>query len=483
MSVPRDATPQALALLEELGARTLDHPGGTLLAHLCRVRERLAVWGAHPALQLAGLCHACYGTDGFPVPLLPLERRAELAAVIGAEAEALVYLYGSCDRGVSYPTLAEPDAAFRDRFTGHTFVPDRGQRRDFAELSAANELDIARVDPAFRAASGAGLLTLFTRLRPLLSGPAWQDCHTLLAAPPLSEGAAPRRWTVAVLGPGGVGGLLAAVLSRAGHRVICVAGEATARSVSRNGIQVRSGQFGDFTAQVEADTELREPVDLCLVTVKHTTLDAALERIPAAVLGDGPVVPLLNGIEHPDTLRAHYGAQRVVPGVIRVASTRTRAGTIEHGSPFTEIDLAGAPERCGPAAAMLEEAGVRTRVIEDETGALWAKLAFLAPFALLTTRYGLTIGEVRTRRREELVSLVAEAAAVSGACGTPADPAKALTLYDAFPADSKSSMQRDAEAGRPLELDAIGGALLRAAARHDVPVPVTARVMAELAAG
>ncbi|MEW2433416.1 2-dehydropantoate 2-reductase [Streptomyces caniferus] len=304
----------------------------------------------------------------------------------------------------------------------------------------------------------------------------------MLAAPPLREGAASRRWTVAVLGPGGVGGLLAAVLSRAGHRVICVAGEATARSVRQNGIQVRSGQFGDFTAQVEADTELREPVDLCLVTVKHTTLDAALERIPAAVLGDGPVVPLLNGIEHPDTLRAHYGAQRVVPGVIRVASTRTRAGTIEHGSPFTEIDLAGAPERCGPAAAMLEEAGVRTRVIEDETAALWAKLAFLAPFALLTTRYGLTIGEVRTRRREELVSLVAEAAAVSGACGAPADPAKALTLYDAFPADSKSSMQRDAEAGRPLELDAIGGALLRAAARHDVPVPVTARVMAELTA-
>ncbi|MGA4951188.1 DUF6817 domain-containing protein [Streptomyces lydicamycinicus] len=185
MSVPRSAEPQVLALLRELGAETIAHPGGTLLAHLRRVQEQLAAWGARPALRLAGLCHAFYGTDGFPTSLLPLDRRAELAAVIGAEAEALVYFYAACDRRSSYPTLADADAAFRDRFTGRTFTPDLGLRRDFAELSAANELDIARIDPAFREASGAGLLTLFTRLRPLLSRSAWTDCHAELgpAAP------------------------------------------------------------------------------------------------------------------------------------------------------------------------------------------------------------------------------------------------------------------------------------------------------------
>ncbi|MGY5125448.1 ketopantoate reductase family protein [Streptomyces nigrescens] len=287
---------------------------------------------------------------------------------------------------------------------------------------------------------------------------------------------------MAVLGPGGVGGLLAAVLSRAGHRVICVAGEATTRALRQDGIRVRSGQFGDFTAAVEADTALREPVDLCLIAVKHTALAAALERIPPGVLGDGVVLPLLNGIEHPAMLRGRYGSACVAPGIIRVESTRTAPGVIEHGSPFTEIDLAGAHERFAPLTAMLTDAGVRTRVVEDETAALWAKLAFLAPFALLTTRYGRTIGEVRTQRREELVALVEEAAAVSRACGAPADAAKALALYDAFPAGSKSSMQRDAEAGRPLELDAIGGALLRAAERHGVPVPVAARLTAELSA-
>ncbi|MER7111406.1 ketopantoate reductase family protein [Streptomyces sp. NPDC000229] len=289
--------------------------------------------------------------------------------------------------------------------------------------------------------------------------------------------------TVAVLGPGGIGGLLAALLSRAGHRVICVAGEETARTLRQDGIRVRSVQFGDFTATVEADTELREQVGLCLIAVKHTSLDVALDRVPPGVLGDDAlVVPLLNGIEHPEALRERYG-ERVVPGMIRAESTRVAPGVVEHGTPFTEVDLAGSPERLGGVAAVLEAAGVRVRIVEDETTALWAKLALLAPFALLTTRYRAPIGDVRTGRRDELVALVEEAAAVSRACGAPADPAAVLARYDAFPPSTKSSMLRDAEAGRPLELDAIGGALLRAAERHAVEVPVAARLVAELTAG
>ena len=56
------------------------------------------------------------------------------------------------------------------------------------------------------------------------------------------------RLTVAVLGPGGIGGLLAGLLARAGHRVICLAGEDTAQTLRTTGIRVRSGVFGDFTA-------------------------------------------------------------------------------------------------------------------------------------------------------------------------------------------------------------------------------------------
>ncbi len=291
--------------------------------------------------------------------------------------------------------------------------------------------------------------------------------------------------TVAVLGPGGIGGLLAALLSRSGHRVICLAGDETAATLRKSGIHVRSGHFGDFTAEVEADTELREPVDACLVAVKATALDEALTRVPPTSLGDALLVPFLNGVEHPARLRARHHPDRVAPAVIRAESTRVAPGEIEHGTPFAEIDLAGDTvprDRLDALARALDEAGPTTRVLPDETAVLWAKMSLLAPFALLTTRHALPVGDVRTRHREELTSLVEETAAVARACGAPVDPAAILARHDSFPPTTKSSMQRDAEAGRPLELDAVGGALLRAAERHGVPVPVATRVVGELRA-
>ncbi|MFF8277481.1 DUF6817 domain-containing protein [Streptomyces lateritius] len=170
----------ARSLLVARGADTLEHPGGTLLAHLDRVEARLAAWGARDALRLAGLCHAFYGTDGFARNLLPLERREELAAAIGAEAEELVYLYASCDRDFSYAGLREEDGPFRDRFTSAVRTPTLRRRADFAELTAANELDLAAENPEARARWGGPLLRLFTRWRPLLSEAAFADAREIL---------------------------------------------------------------------------------------------------------------------------------------------------------------------------------------------------------------------------------------------------------------------------------------------------------------
>ena len=179
----RHQEPELAAMTELLAARGaagISHPGGTLLAHLQRVHALLAQWGARPAVQHAGLYHAFYGTNGFATALGSRGRRDELAAIIGEEAERLVYFYASCDRRYSYPCLAETAGPFKDRFTGTVLRPPLPLRRDFAELTAANELDIAAVSPDFRAQTGPGLLRLFTSWKNLLSGPAWQSVQTTL---------------------------------------------------------------------------------------------------------------------------------------------------------------------------------------------------------------------------------------------------------------------------------------------------------------
>jgi hypothetical protein len=173
-------TDQALKILTSAGAEAIEHPGGTLLAHLQRVSALLNSWGARPALVSAGLCHAFYGTDGFAVTLLDLDQRAVLVEAIGEEGEDLVYFYASCDRKASYPTLAEPGGLFTDRFTSERSQPDVERRRDFAELTAANELDIVTVSPPTRERYGAYLLELFTGWRPLLSDQAWEHARNIL---------------------------------------------------------------------------------------------------------------------------------------------------------------------------------------------------------------------------------------------------------------------------------------------------------------
>jgi len=115
-----------LDMLVERGAGGIAHPGGTLLEHLRRVAALLGEWGASEDVQMAGLCHACYGTDGFPASLLRLDERDVLAGRIGRRAEAWVYLYASCDRTPCTPPCAHRHPhQHRDRCSSGTASPVR----------------------------------------------------------------------------------------------------------------------------------------------------------------------------------------------------------------------------------------------------------------------------------------------------------------------------------------------------------------------
>lgn len=284
---------------------------------------------------------------------------------------------------------------------------------------------------------------------------------------------------VAVLGPGGVGGLLAALLAVAGHEVICLARESTAQHLECRGLRVRSQRYGRLTAPVRVAAVLGEPVDACLVTVKATQLPAALDRLPPERLGGAVLVPLLNGVEHVDLLRARFPGARTVAAAVRVSATRTAPGTVVHHGQLATVDLAG---DCGAdhVAAALAHAGLDVRRRPDEAAVLWDKLVFLAALALLTTAEDAPLGPVREHRAAELRALVDEVAAVARAEGVASDATATLASFAQLPADFRSSMQVDAAAGLATELDAIGGAVLRAAGRHGVRVPLTARLVEEL---
>jgi 2-dehydropantoate 2-reductase len=290
---------------------------------------------------------------------------------------------------------------------------------------------------------------------------------------------------VAVLGAGGVGGLVAGLLARRGDGVTLLATGRSADVVRERGIEVHSRLLGDLRERVGVAAELEGPVDACIVAVKAPDLEAALVRVPAAALADALVVPFLNGVEHVAALRRRYPGARVLAASIRVESARTAPGRIDQTSPFAMVEIAVRPEIERDATRLadhLRDTGLEVVVREDEAGLLWDKLIFLAPLALLTTHSAAPAGMVRTERREELLAVVEEIAAVATAEGASVDAAATVAALDAVPDSMTSSMQRDAAARRPIELEAIGGSIIRAAARNGIPTPVTARLVDELRA-
>jgi 2-dehydropantoate 2-reductase len=149
----------------------------------------------------------------------------------------------------------------------------------------------------------------------------------------------PDRLNVAVLGPEGVGGFLAAMLAREGSSVLVLASDDTSRALTQNGLRLESGRFGNFAAAVHSATSLSEPVDACIVTVKATQLRDAVQRVPPHALGQALVVPFLNGFEHVDFLRSIYPPSAVFAATIRVETTKVSAGLIRHTSPFASIEI------------------------------------------------------------------------------------------------------------------------------------------------
>ena len=159
-----------LELLVQRGADRIDHPGGTLLAHLQRTASRLTAWGADRALAVAGLCHAAYGTDGFPTALFDVRNREALRSQIGDEAEAIVYAYGALDRAHAHGWPRE----LRDRWSGEYWVPPDPLRGALAELTVANELDVL-AHTVLPNAQRRAVFELLFGLAPRLSPAAWSE--------------------------------------------------------------------------------------------------------------------------------------------------------------------------------------------------------------------------------------------------------------------------------------------------------------------
>lgn len=277
---------------------------------------------------------------------------------------------------------------------------------------------------------------------------------------------------IGVLGPGGVGGLLATRFGAAGHDVTLVATERTAAEITARGLRFRGPDGAETRTYPMARPWLPAPVDVLFVAVKATDLLPALARVPAETLGAATVVPLLNGVDHPALLRAAYPAAAVVPASIAVEATRHGPGVVEQLSTMADVVVADGTPPGAAVAELVGDTGLTLATHADEATVLWRKLAFLAPLALLTTATDAPIGPARDRHPEWLRALAHETVAAAGVAGVPLSAETVATRLATLPATMQSSMLKDRRSGRALELDAIAGPVIRTLGADDAPTTV-----------
>jgi 2-dehydropantoate 2-reductase len=276
--------------------------------------------------------------------------------------------------------------------------------------------------------------------------------------------------TIAILGSGAVGALIGAELTRAGVATTLITRDHSAEAINNEGITITSSRFGDHKTAVDVRTTLDEHADVLLIAVKAPQLADALKRVTTT---PDVVVPLLNGVDHLATLRAHF--PHVIAGTVRVQAHRDGSTHVVHRAPFLIVTIAE------PGAPLLETALSQGNIDiargPSDTDVLWAKLSRLAALALSTTAADAPLGNVRPTAE----AVAREVAAVATAEGAAIDADTVVAELRGLPDTASSSLRADITQGAPdHELDAIGGAVLRAARRHDLLAPRTAELVARV---
>lgn len=289
----------------------------------------------------------------------------------------------------------------------------------------------------------------------------------------------------AVLGVGAIGGYFGGKLAAAGEDVTFIARGETFRAIREGGLRVESPK-GDFIirpAKVTDDPETLGPVDVILLGVKAWQVTEAAQAIRPLVESGAAVLPLQNGVEAPAQLVESLGGGPVLGGLARIFAYQIQPGWIRHVAGPGSITLGELDNRSsGRCQKLLQgflQAGIPAEIPPDIRVALWEKLLFISSFGGLSSLTRSPIGILRSlpQTRQMLEQGMEEVIRVAQRHSIPlTDDAKrrAMTMLESLPPEATPSLQRDIIAGRPSELEAWTGAVVRLGREKGVPTPLHA---------
>ncbi|MBQ9007851.1 MAG: 2-dehydropantoate 2-reductase [Clostridia bacterium] len=297
-----------------------------------------------------------------------------------------------------------------------------------------------------------------------------------------------RNKRICVAGIGGIGGLLSAMLGQVCRENLSVYTRgAKAEKLRENGLVLHSEFYGEKRAPARVCTRAEEvgEQDLVIICVKNYSLEQVAEELRPCIRKGTILLPVLNGVDSGDRLRRLFPEAVVCDAVIYTISAANPDGSVTQTGPYTHMFVGSREkdelhQRCArETAELFLETGFDCRFTENIEGEIWQKFVLNCAFNTMTARHRKNIGDIREKEemRREIRALLEEAyrAGIAEGVQLPEDLVEIKYNYvmHTQPGNSTSSMARDVEAHRPIELEAFTGTVLRISREHGLSAPVT----------
>lgn len=297
---------------------------------------------------------------------------------------------------------------------------------------------------------------------------------------------------IVVFGTGGVGGYFGGRLAQAGQDVTFIARGEHLKAIQNNGLKV-SSIYGNFVVQPAHATDRTESIgiaDLIILATKAWQLDSAIEQMKSLIGENTIILPLLNGMEHMDTLSNTFDSKHLIGGLCRISSFVEGAGHINHVAvlpyiAFGELDNTKTARIESIYQLFSSMENLTVEIPNDINIAMWEKFIYISATSGVGAITRVPIDEYRDmpEARNMLVNALTETTNVARARGVMllenlVD--EIMKRIDASPKGMLASMQKDIIAGRPSELDYQNGAVIRMGKVFNISTPTHQKIYEQL---
>ncbi len=287
---------------------------------------------------------------------------------------------------------------------------------------------------------------------------------------------------IVIYGTGGVGGYFGARLAQAGNNITFIARGKHLEAIQKNGLQLISpkGDYMVYPAHATANIAEVTDIDLILVCVKARQLETAAKEINQVLSEKTMVISLLNGVNNTEVLGAVINKKHLLGGLCKVVSKIEDFGIINHISfeptiVFGELDNVKT-ERAFSLEKLFLNAGITTKLAENIQTEIWTKFLFISTISAIGALTRATLGEIiSSPQLKEIMNQTAkEIVLVAKAKGISLPETiveKQFQIMESQPYDTTSSLQRDVLEGKPSELEAQNGAVVKMGLELGIPTP------------